>query len=405
MKLLVARERARGETRVAATPETVKHLIELGLEVVVEAGAGEASFVSDAEFEAAGATIERDPDSAWKSAKLVLTVRGPGTDNVDTVSLLEPGSTVIGFLSPFENADVVRRLADGRVTSLAMELVPRITRAQKMDALSSQANIAGYKAVLTAAAELPRYFPLLMTAAGTIKPAHVVILGAGVAGLQAIATARRLGAVVEASDIRPAVKEQVMSLGARFIEPPASEEAGEAEGGYAREVSKEYLAKQQEVVAERCAAANVVITTALVPGRAAPRLVTAATVERMRAGSVIVDLAAAQGGNCELTEADRNVRKHGVLLIGNTNLPATVPADASMVYARNVLALVQHLVRDGALELDTGDEITAGTLLTHAGQVVHAATAERLGVEPGKLETPAAASESGAGSAEKEASG
>ncbi len=399
MKLLVARERTAGETRVAATPETVKQLLGLGLEVGVEAGAGEGSFIADEHFEAAGATIERDAAAAWKSAELVLTVRGPGTEGIDTVALLQPGAVVIGFLAPFESPELVRRLAAGHVASLAMELVPRITRAQKMDALSSQANIAGYKAVLIAAQELPHYFPLLMTAAGTIKPAHVVVLGAGVAGLSAIATARRLGAVVEASDIRPAVKEQVMSLGARFIEPPESEEAGEAEGGYAREVSKEYLAKQQQVVAERCAAADVVITTALVPGRAAPRLVTAETVERMRAGSVIVDLAAAQGGNCELTEANQNVRKHGVLLVGNTNLPATVSADASMVYARNVLALVQHLVQDGALAIDTSDEVTAGTLLTHDGHVVHAATAERLGIEQAEVEPAAPAS------AGKEASG
>ncbi len=383
MRFLVARERAQGETRVAATPETVKQLVALGLDVVVEAGAGDAAFITDAEFEAAGAKVEADADAAWKSADLVLTVRGAGDD---TVALMKQGSTLIGFLAPFDNPGSVKRLADAGVTLLAMELVPRITRAQKMDALSSQANIAGYKAVLLAATELPRYFPLLMTAAGTIKPAHVVVLGAGVAGLQAIATARRLGAVVEASDIRPAVKEQVMSLGARFIEPPESEEAGEAEGGYAREVSKDYLAKQQQVVAERCAAADVVITTALVPGRAAPRLVTAETVKRMRAGSVIIDLAAAQGGNCELTEADRNVRKHGVLLVGNTNLPATVPADASMVYARNVLALVQHLVKDGAPVIEASDEITAGTLLTFDGQVVNERAASLLGVEPAQLE-------------------
>ena len=248
-----------------------------------------------------------------------------------------------------------------------------------MDALSSQANIAGYKAVLVAAGHLPKYFPLLMTAAGTVKPARVVVMGAGAAGLQAIATARRLGAVVEASDIRPAVKEQVESLGAKFIDLPKMEESGEGKGGYAKEVSKEFLEKQQAIIKEHVVMANVVITTALVPGKPAPKLVTADMVQGMKPGAVIIDLAVEQGGNCELSELGRDVRKHGVLIVGDPNLPRTVPGDASMLYARNVAALVQHLVnKEGALVVDEKDEITGGTLLTHAGKIVHAPTAERL---------------------------
>jgi NAD(P) transhydrogenase subunit alpha len=260
-----------------------------------------------------------------------------------------------------------------------MELVPRITRAQKMDALSSQANIAGYKAVLVAAVNLPKYFPLFMTAAGTVKPARVVIMGAGVAGLQAIATAKRLGAVVESSDIRPETKEQIQSLGGKFIELPKTEESGAGAGGYAREVSADFLKQQQEIVARHVAQADVVITTALVPGRPAPKLLPAWMVEKMKPGAVIVDLAVEQGGNCELSELGKEVRKHGVLIIGHANLPATLPADASLLYARNVSALLQNLLKDGALNFDLTDEITSGTLLTHEGKIVHAPTAQRLG--------------------------
>ena len=260
-----------------------------------------------------------------------------------------------------------------------MELVPRITRAQKMDALSSQANIAGYKAVLVAAANLPKYFPLFMTAAGTVKPARVVIMGAGVAGLQAIATEKRLGAVVEASDIRPETKEQIQSLGGKFIELPKTEESGAGAGGYAREVSADFLRQQQEIVGRHVAQADVVITTALVPGRPAPKLLPASMVEKMKAGSVIVDLAVEQGGNCELSERGKDVRKHGVLIIGHPNLPATLPADASMLYARNVMALLTNVIKEGALNYDLTDEVTSGTLLTYDGKITHAPTAQRLG--------------------------
>jgi NAD(P) transhydrogenase subunit alpha len=290
---------------------------------------------------------------------------------------------LIGFLAPYKNPEAVRLLAEGNVTSFALELVPRVTRAQPMDALSSQASIAGYKAVLLAAWRLPKYFPLLMTAAGTIKPGRVVVMGAGVAGLQAIATAKRLGAVVEVSDIRPAVKEQVESLGGRFIELPL-QESGEGTGGYAREMGEDFLARQREIVKRHLAAADAVITTALVPGRRAPLLVTAGMVAAMRPGAIVVDLAVEQGGNCELSQADREVVENGVLILGPSNLAAAQPHDASLLYARNVLSLLQLLLdKEGKLAVDLGDEIVAGALLTHEGTVRHAPTAELLGVPPG----------------------
>ena len=375
LRILVVKEKAEGETRVAATPESVKALKKSGLEVLVQAGAGDGSFISDEAFEAAGASIAKD-GAELGAVDLVIAVNPP---TPDLLGALKEGAVVIGFLAPYKHDDVIRLMAEKKLTSLPMELVPRITRAQKMDALSSQANIAGYKAVLVAAGHLPKYFPLLMTAAGTVKPARVVVMGAGVAGLQAIATAKRLGAVVEASDIRPAVKEQVESLGAKFIDLPKMEESGEGKGGYAKEVSKEFLEKQQAIIKEHVVMANVVITTALVPGKPAPKLVTADMVQGMKPGAVIIDLAVEQGGNCELSELGRDVRKHGVLIVGDPNLPRTVPGDASMLYARNVAALVQHLVnKEGALVVDEKDEITGGTLLTHAGKIVHAPTAERL---------------------------
>jgi len=280
-------------------------------------------------------------------------------------------------MSPHRNLPMVKKLAANKISTFAMELVPRITRAQSMDVLSSQANIAGYKAVLLAAANLPKYFPLLMTAAGTIQPSRVVIMGAGVAGLQAIATAKRLGAVVEVSDIRPAVKEQVQSLGAKFIDLP-NLESGEGQGGYAKEVSAEFLQKQQEIIKARIVLADVVITTALVPGRPAPKLVTADMVQSMKPGSVIVDMAVEQGGNCELSELGKTVVKHGVKIIGEANLPATLPYDASMLYGRNVQSLLNLIAKGGELKLDLNDEVVKGTLLTHDGGVIHAPTADLI---------------------------
>ncbi|HEY0515089.1 MAG TPA: Re/Si-specific NAD(P)(+) transhydrogenase subunit alpha [Thermoanaerobaculia bacterium] len=381
VKVFIPRERRPGETRVAATPETVRRMAKLGLEVVVERGAGEASLFQDAEFETAGARLVADPAEAWESADVVLKVTPPG----DFPGLpgheaegLKPGAVLIGFLAPHRNLDMVRTLAAGNVTSISLELIPRVTRAQSMDALSSQASIAGYKAVLLAGWRLSKYLPLLMTAAGTIKPARVVIMGAGVAGLQAIATAKRLGAVVEVSDIRPAVKEQVESLGGKFIELPLAE-SGEGQGGYAREMGEDFLRRQREIVQRHLSQADAVITTALVPGRPAPRLVTAEMVHAMRPGAVIVDLAVEQGGNCELSQADGEVVENGVLILGPSNLPAAMPHDASLLYARNVFALLQLLLdKEGKLTVNLDDEVVAGALLTHAGKVIHPPTAERI---------------------------
>jgi NAD(P) transhydrogenase subunit alpha len=381
VKVFVPRERRPGETRVAATPETVRRMVKLGLEVAVERGAGEASLFHDAEYETAGAALIDDPAAAWESADVVLKVTAPGAFEGlpgHEAEGLKPGAVLIGFLAPYRHPDMVRTLAAGNVTSLALELVPRVTRAQPMDALSSQASIAGYKAVLLAAWRLPKYFPLLMTAAGTIKPARVVVMGAGVAGLQAIATAKRLGAVVEVSDIRAAVKEQVESLGGKFIELPQAE-SGEGQGGYAREMGEDFLRRQREIVQRHLSQADAVITTALVPGRPAPRLVTAEMVRAMRAGSIIVDLAVEQGGNCELSQPDREVVENGVVIVGPSNLAATMPHDSSLLFARNVLSLLQLLLdKEGKLAVNTGDEVVAGALLTHGGQVVHGPTAERL---------------------------
>jgi len=374
MKVFVPKERRAGETRVAATPETVKKLIAEGVSVAVEAGAGEDAHFPDDAYREAGAALT-DGGGGWADAALVLKVAPPTPEEA---ARLAPGAVLVGLLAPHRNLDAVRVLAERGVSALAMELLPRITRAQPMDALSSQASIAGYKAALLAAVRLDRYFPLLMTAAGTIPPSRVVVMGAGVAGLQALATARRLGAVVEVSDVRPAVKEQVESLGGKFIDLPMAE-SGEGAGGYAREMGEDFLRRQREIVHQRVARADAVIATALVPGKRAPLLVPRAMVEAMRPGAVVLDLAAVEGGNCELTRPDEEVVHGGVTILGPTNLAATMPHDASTLYARNVLALVKELLADGALKLDPeGDEVVAGALLTHRGEVRHAPTAERL---------------------------
>jgi NAD(P) transhydrogenase subunit alpha len=382
LKVFVPREVAPGETRVAATPETIKRMVKEGLEPVVEASAGELAFFSDQVFKEAGARMVSSAAAGYAEADIVLKVAplqvSPRAGNRDEATLVKSGAVVIGFFSAHKNGPLVRTLAGRKASSLAMELVPRITRAQKMDALSSQASIAGYRAVLIAASKLPRYFPMLMTAAGTISSAKLVIMGAGVAGLQAIATGKRLGAVVWVSDVRPAVKEQVESLGGKFIELPM-QESGEGQGGYAKEMSADFLARQRAIITEHVRTADAVITTALIPGRPAPRLITADMVPGMKPGSVIVDLAAEQGGNCELTEAGREVIKHGVQIIGPPNLPATMPVDASTLYARNVIELVSHVTKDGVLHLDLEDEITKGCLLTHGGQIIHGPTAQALG--------------------------
>jgi H+-translocating NAD(P) transhydrogenase subunit alpha len=363
VRIGVLSETVPGERRVALIPDVASRLA--GHEVVVQSGAGDQAGFGDDAYREAGAAVEADRSKLLGAADVLLSVQPPP---VEDVGRLRRGAATIGFLQPATQGKVIEALAAGGVTSFSLELLPRISRAQSMDALSSQASLAGYKGVLMAADRLGKFFPMLMTAAGTIPPARVLVLGAGVAGLQAIATARRLGAVVEAYDVRPAVKEEVKSLGATFLELEL--EAQEGQGGYAREQSEDFLAKQRELLTERVGAADVVITTAAIPGRRAPLLVTAPMVAGMRRGSVIVDLASDTGGNCELTEPGRVREVDGVWLDGTTNVPATVPLHASQLYARNVTNLLQHLAPDGELKLDFDDEITKGCCVTHDGQVV-----------------------------------
>ncbi|MEO1366212.1 MAG: Re/Si-specific NAD(P)(+) transhydrogenase subunit alpha [Acidobacteriota bacterium] len=375
VKVFVPKETADGETRVAATPETVKKMAARGLEVSVEKDAGLRAHVVDADYVEAGATLVDDRTATLGAADVVLTVNGLAAAEAQA---MKAGGVLVGLLAPHQNLDAVRALQDWKVSALSMELVPRISRAQSMDALSSQASIAGYKAVLLAASRLGKYFPLLMTAAGTIKPARVVIMGAGVAGLQAVATAKRLGAVVEVSDIREVVKEQVESLGGKFIELPDMGESGEGEGGYAKQVTPEFLAEQRKIVTRHVAQADVVVCTALVPGRKAPVLVTESMVDGMKAGAIVVDLAVGQGGNCELSKVGEDVEHGGVLILGPDNLPAETPFDASQLYARNVWALLEPTLGDDGIALDLEDEVIDGALLTHGGDVRHAPTRDLL---------------------------
>ena len=381
MKIAIPRERRSNEGRVAASPETVKKFAGLGFDVVVETGAGEGSSIPDAAFAAAGATIAPDESAALGDADIVLKVQRPLTaaeGGPDEVSLMKPGAILVGTLSALVNADQVRDYAAAGITAFALELLPRIGRAQSMDVLSSQSNLAGYRAVVDAAHEFTRAFPMMMTAAGTIPPARVIVLGAGVAGLQAIATARRLGAVVLAYDVRPAVKEQVESLGAKFVEVDAAA-TGQAEtaGGYAREMDTDYQAKQERVLHEVLKKQDIAICTALIPGRPAPVLITEAMVKDMRPGSVVVDLAVEQGGNCPLSELDRIVVRHGVKLIGHANVPSRVAADATAMYARNLLNFVTPLVdaESRTLAIDWTDEIIEGCLVVRDGRIVHPALA------------------------------
>ena len=373
MRIGVPAETTAGETRVAVTPETAKKIIAQGHQVLIQSGAGVAASVTDAAFEAVGAQIT---DAAGAlGAELVLKVRSPSASELGHMT---SGAALVGMLNPFD-AEGLQRIAAAGLTSFALEAAPRTTRAQSMDVLSSQANIAGYKAVMMAADKYQRFFPMLMTAAGTVKAARVVILGVGVAGLQAIATAKRLGAVIEASDVRPSVKEQVESLGAKFIDVPyetaEEKEAAEGVGGYARPMPQSWLDRQKAEVAKRVALADVVISTALIPGRAAPVLITEDMVKSMKPGSVIVDLAAGKGangvgGNCPLTEADQTVVKHGVTLVGDTNLPALVAADASALYARNVLDFLKLVLpKDKGFTVDMEDDIVAACLMTQGGEV------------------------------------
>jgi NAD(P) transhydrogenase subunit alpha len=370
MRIGIPAETRAGETRIAATPETVKKLIAGKHTVLVQAGAGSGASIPDAEFQAAGATIVGSAAELYQSAELVLKVRGP---QLDEAGLLHSGQVLVGMLNRFDGEGLAALARQG-VTGFALEAAPRITRAQSMDVLSSQANIGGYKAVIMAADYYGRMFPMMMTAAGTIKAARVVVMGVGVAGLQAIATAKRLGAVVEATDVRPETKEQVESLGAKFIEVPltdAEKELAKGAGGYAREMGDDYKRRQAALVADKIKTADIVITTALIPGRPAPVLVTEDMVKTMKPGSVIVDMAAEQGGNCPLTERDRVVVKHGVTFIGHTNFPAMVAADSSALYARNVLDFLKLIVdKEGSLVINREDEIVAACLMTDGGSVV-----------------------------------
>jgi NAD(P) transhydrogenase subunit alpha len=373
MIIAIPKERRAGETRVAATPETVKKLKGLGLDVTVESGAGEAAHFSDADYSAAGAMIAPDAAAALKNADIVLKVRGPSDAEIAS---MKRGAILAALLSPATEKATISKLAEAGIVAFAMEFLPRISRAQAMDVLSSQANLAGYKAVIDAAAEFGRAMPMMMTAAGTIAPARVLVMGAGVAGLQAIATARRLGAIVSATDVRPATKEQVESLGATFVAVMDEEfKQAQTAAGYAKEMSKEYQAKQAALIAETIRKQDIVITTALIPGRKAPVLVTEDMVKTMKPGSIIVDLAAEQGGNCPLTVADRVVEAHGVTLMGYTNLPGRLAVDSSSLYSRNLFNFVSLFVdkKTGVAALNWDDEIVKGAGLTRDGAVVHPA--------------------------------
>lgn len=375
MKIAVPKERAPGERRVALVPEIVAKLVKSGHTVTVERGAGSSAGYSDGAYEAAGATIAPDARTAYADAAVIVRVGKPSDDELDGIPR---GAALIGLLAPLGDPRSVERYAERGITALSMDVVPRTTKAQAMDALSSQANIGGYKAVLLGATYLPKFFPMLTTAAGTIAPAKVFVIGAGVAGLQAIATARRLGAVVTAYDTRSVVGEQVKSLGAKFLEIDVGE-SGEGQGGYAKELSSEAIAKQRAAMVKAIGGSDVVITTAAIPGKRAPILVTAEAIEAMAPGSVIVDLAAETGGNVEGTQPGEIVTSaNGVTIVGLLNLPSSLAFDASRLYARNVQALLDYITKDGALALDPDDEIVAGTTITRDGEVVHAATRAAL---------------------------
>lgn len=374
-----------GERRVALIPATVSTLVKKGMEILVQAGAGEAAGFPDEAYRENGARLASSRAELFTTADVILQVQAlganPNAGRAD-LDLLRSDQVIIGFCEPLAMPQAAKELADRGVVVFAMELMPRIARAQAMDALSSQATVAGYKAVLLAAATLPRMFPMLMTAAGTTAPARVFVMGAGVAGLQAIATARRMGAVVEAFDVRPAVKEQVESLGGKFVELPLETADAEDAQGYAKALSEDFYRRQREMMTRVVANSDGVITTAAVPGKKAPILVTRDMVAKMAPGSVIVDLAAERGGNCELTRPNETVVAHGVTILGPTNLAATVPYHASQMYAKNISTFLLHLVKDGSLSLDTEDEITRETLVTRGGKVVHPSVREALGLLP-----------------------
>ena len=375
MNVAIPKENLENETRVAATPGTVKELVKLGLNVFVESEAGSNAHFSDEAYASAGATILDSKKDIFSKADIVLKVMPP---TLDQIVLLQPKSTMVSFCQTTVDLDTVKALKEQTVTGFSMHLIPRTTLAQKMDALSSQANIAGYKAVLMAASKLGVYMPLLMTAAGTIRPAKVLVLGAGVAGLQAIATAKRLGSQVEAFDVRPVVKEQVESLGAKFIEVESKDDEGIGDGGYAKETSDDYKKRQQELIHDHISKSDVVVTTALIPGRPAPVLITNSMVDAMKPGSIIMDLASENGGNCELTKKDEIIIHNGVTIDGTSNIPGSMPVHASELYAKNITAFLAYMIKDGELELDLNDEIISGALYTHLGEITHEPTAEAI---------------------------
>jgi len=373
MKVIVPKE-PYPEQRVSLVPNDIGKIIKSGLEVAVETGAGSQSYFSDEQYQKQGAAIEKTSSSLYKQADILLRVSIPRQNELAD---LKENSVLIGFLNPLQNKPLVSYLESRKITSFAMELIPRISRAQSMDALSSQANIAGYKAILLAAVHLPKFFPMLTTAAGTITPAKVLVIGVGVAGLQAIATAKRLGAVVEAFDIRPQTKQEVESLGAKFIEIKL-EEATEGAGGYAKEVSEEARKKEHEILAKHIRQSDVVVTAAAVPGKKAPVLVTEDMLKGMRDGSVIVDLAADSGGNCALTQPGKDVTFNGITIIGPLNLPGTVSQHASQMYSRNVTSLLLSIIKGGMINIDLNDEVTKGCLVTYEGKVVNQAVLKTL---------------------------
>ena len=375
MRVGIPKEVFPGETRVALIPESVKKLTDKKAEVVIESGAGAAAGWSDEAYQAVGARVERSHDAVL-GVDLVLKIQPPaaGEEGLpNEVAALKQGGALITFLQPFARRALLTKLAGRNITAMSMEMVPRISRAQNMDALSSMATVAGYKAVLLAANAFARFFPMFMTAAGTIAPARALILGAGVAGLQAIATAKRLGAIVEAFDTRPVVKEQVQSLGARFVGLEVSQEEAQDAGGYAKELGEEQHRKELELIAQRLPRTDIIVSTAQIPGRKSPVLITTQMLQQMKPGSIIVDLAIEGGGNCELSEYDKTVVKHGVTLIGTANLPALMPVHASQMYSKNLGNLVMHLLGENGLRFDMEDPITAGVIVTHGGKIVHPA--------------------------------
>ena len=371
----VLKEVVVGENRVAVTPQTVKDLLKVGLEIHIETEAGKTAFISDSDYQNAGAKIVSDAASILTNSDLVIKV---ATATLDEINQIKDGSAYISLIQTTREIEIVNKLTQKKVSAFSMHLIPRTTLAQSMDALSSQANVAGYKAVLIGATHLPVYMPLLMTAAGTIPPAKVLIVGAGVAGLQAIATAKRLGAQVEAFDVRPEVKEQVESLGAKFVEVKSENEDGVGEGGYAKETSDEYKEKQQALMKEHISKSDLVITTALIPGRPAPVLIPSTMVDAMKKGSVVVDLAAENGGNCENTVPGEVTTKNGVIIDGTLNLPSTMQVHSSQLYAKNISTFISHMTKDGSLEINMDDEIISGSIFTHQGKITHEPTQQAV---------------------------